>query len=73
METEGQIKKYLRSNGITQAHIAKATGIPEPVLSMTLNGKRKLNLDEYAMICGALRVNTDFFLKPRMLAETKNC
>lgn len=73
MSTEKQIKEYLKENGISQAHVAKAIGMPEPVLSMTLNEKRKLSLDEYAMICGVLNVNTDYFLKPRVLKQTKNC
>ena len=66
MSTEGQIKEYLRNYGISQAHIAKVIGISEPVLSMTLNEKRKLTLEEYALICGALKLNTDYFLKPRV-------
>lgn len=73
MSTEKQIKEYLKQNGISQTHIAKAIGMKEPILSMTLNQKRKLSLDEYALICGTLNVNTDYFLKPRLPGETKNC
>ncbi len=65
MSTEKQIKEYLLQRGISQTHIAKAIGMAEPVLSMALNEKRKLTLNEYALICGALNVNTDFFLKPQ--------
>ena len=64
--TEKQIKKYLKQNGISQSHIAKAIKMPEPILSMALNEKRKLTLEEYASICGALKVDTNKFLKPRM-------
>lgn len=71
MSTEKQIKEYLKQNGISQSYVCKRTEIPEPVLSVTLNEKRKLSLDEYALICGALKVNTDFFLKPRLPDETK--
>lgn len=71
MSTEKQIKEYLRQNGISQVHIANTIGMAEPILSMTLNEKRKLTLDEYALICGALGVNTDRFLKPRLPDETK--
>lgn len=73
MSTEKQIQEYLRNNGISQSHISKRTGIAEPVLSMTLNEKRKLTLDEYALICGVLEVDTNRFLKPRFPVETKNC
>lgn len=71
MSTEKQIKEYLKQNGISQVHIANAIGMAEPILSMTLNEKRKLTLDEYALICGVLEVNTDFFLNPRLPEETK--
>ena len=64
--TEKQIKVYLKENGISQVHISKATGIPEPILSMILNEKRKMTLEEYSLICGALKVNTNKFLKPRL-------
>lgn len=64
--TEKQIKVYLREKGISQAHISKVTGIPEPILSMILNEKRKMTLEEYSLICGALKVNTNKFLKPRL-------
>lgn len=66
MSTEKKIKEYLKENGISQIHISKLSKIPEPVLSMTLNEKRKMTLEEYALICGALKVNTDKFLKPRL-------
>ena len=72
MSTEKQIQEYLRQNGISQSHICKRTEIPEPVLSMVLNEKRKLTLDEYALICGVLKVNTDFFLKPRVPEKQKS-
>lgn len=66
MSTEKQIKEYLKQNGISQVHIAKEIGMAEPILSMTLNEKRKLTLDEYALICGVLKVDTNRFLKPRL-------
>ena len=64
--TEKQIIFYLRENGISQVHISKVTGIAEPILSMILNEKRKMTLEEYSLVCGALEVNTDKFLKPRL-------
>nr|DAO13291.1 MAG TPA: hypothetical protein [Caudoviricetes sp.] len=43
-----------------------------PKLNLALNGNRKLTLEEYTLICGALEVNTDYFLKPRMPDKTKS-
>lgn len=59
-----KIKNYLKDNGITQAFLSRRTKIEPAKLSLALNGERKLSLDEYAVICGVLGVNTDFFLKP---------
>ena len=66
METNLEIRGYLDEKGISQAFVSKKTGIPLPKLNLALNGKRRLTLDEYALICGALEVNADRFLKPRM-------
>lgn len=66
MQVNLEIKKYLDENGITQIFISRKTGIEASKLSLALNGGRKLTLDEYAFICGALGVNTDKFLKPRL-------
>ncbi len=60
------IKNYLYKKGISQIYISRNTGIDAVKLSASLNGKRQLTLDEYALICGVLGVNTDYFLKPRL-------
>ena len=60
------IKEYLNKNGISQSFLGRKAGIDLPKLNMALNGQRRLSLDEYAVICGVLNVNTDYFLKPRM-------
>lgn len=71
MEVGNKIKEYLEENGISQAFINRVTKIDTVKLNLSLNGKRKLTFEEYSLICGALKVNTDFFLKPRMPSETK--
>ena len=58
------IKTYLEENGISQAFVSRETNINPVKLNMALNGNRRLGLDECALICGALGVNTDRFLKP---------
>ena len=71
METALEIKRYLEDNGISQAFIIRKTGIEVSKLSLALNGIRRLTMEEYALICGALGVNTDKFLKPRMPEPVK--
>lgn len=66
MELGKSIKTYLRENGISQTFISNETGIPLPKLNLALNGNRKLTFPEYELICGALKVDTNKFLKPRL-------
>lgn len=66
MQANLEIKKYLADNGITQIFVSKKTGIEPAKLSLALQGERKFTLEEYAVICGVLGVNTDYFLKPRV-------
>lgn len=65
MEVGLKIKDYLERNGISQTFVSKQTGIELPKLNLALNGNRKLTFEEYSLICYVLKVNTDFFLKPR--------
>ena len=61
-----KIKSYLESNGITQTFVANRAGIPVQKLNLSLNGNRRLDFDEYELICGALSVGTDKFLEPKL-------
>lgn len=58
------IKNYLEENGITQAFLSRKTGIETAKLNLALNGMRRLSLEEYAKICGALNLDTNYFLRP---------
>lgn len=60
-----RIKAYLHDTGRTQIWLSNATGIPAPKLNLSLAGKRKLTFDEYALICGALDVDTNKFIIPK--------
>lgn len=71
MEVGEKIKDYLASNGISQAFVSRETGIDTVKLNLSLNGNRRFTFDEYALICGVLKVNTDYFLKPRLPEKTK--
>lgn len=66
MEVGLKIKAYLEEIGVSQTFISKKTGIELPKLNLALNGNRKMTFLEYELICGALEVNTDKFLHPRM-------
>jgi transcriptional regulator with XRE-family HTH domain len=65
-----RIKKHLAENGISQTFLSSKTGIPLSKLNLSLNGSRRLSFEEYELICGALKVGTDKFLKPKVLDDT---
>lgn len=66
MELGILIKSYLDNHGITQAFISRETGINPVKLNLALNGNRRFTFSEYELVCGALRLDTNFFLKPRL-------
>lgn len=64
IQTGAMIKKYLENNGISQTFISKQTGIKLPKLNLALNGKRRITVDEYFLICVSLGLNADYFFNP---------
>ena len=63
MEIEKKIKLYLAKHDISQRSVAIKTGIAANKLSLSLNGKRKLGVEEFAKIIKCLDVSADLFLK----------
>lgn len=57
-----RVKNYLDKNGIKYSFLSEKIGMPMNVLSPTLNGKRKMSVEEYFMICEALGVPVSTFL-----------
>ena len=62
-----RIREYLHETGRTQSWLSKQIGISTSKLSLALLGKRRMTFDEYELICGALGVDTNKFIKPRVL------
>ena len=58
------IKAYLVTYGLKQAYVAEKSGIPEPIFSMMMNDKRKIEVNEYMRICDAIGVPLEQF-KPQ--------
>ena len=67
MKIYQKISKYIVDNGIKQKFIAEKTGIPENVLSMMLNGKRRIEADEFIEIILALNVDANFFINSKQI------
>lgn len=70
--TGRKIKEYLISKGTSQTFIANKTGIPISTLNAILNGNRKLLAEEYFVICQALGVPLDTFIKKDIPTEDES-
>lgn len=62
MTVAEQIKKYIDENGIIQSFVAERANMRTDAFSNAMNGKRKITIDEYVRICGALRQPASRFL-----------
>lgn len=57
------LAKYINERGIMQSHLAQVTGMTTQQICNILNGKRKLDVEEYINICRALGVPCDYFIE----------
>lgn len=62
MNVATKIKKYIRDNGIKQSFISEKSGLSNNQLTLSLNNKRKLEIEEYIKICNALDVDIKCFI-----------
>lgn len=65
MKIYQKLNDYISSNGIKQKFISEKTGISENILSMILNGKRKIDADEFVEIVLALGLKPNYFIKQK--------
>lgn len=56
------IKDYVTEKKLSQKQIAENMNISESRLSLMLNGKRKMTVDDYLSICNAIAVQPTKFL-----------
>ena len=59
------IKQYMLDRGINQSFVSSKTNIPTNTLNSILNSKRRLNAEEYFLICEVLDVPLQTF-KPEL-------
>lgn len=55
------IYDYIKQKGIKQTFICEKTGLTKQCLNSVLNGRRKLDVEEYSRICQSLDVPYSFF------------
>ena len=59
------IAKYLNSSGIKTKDLCLKTGLDESFLINVLNGEQSLSVDEYAQLCGALKLPLNYFFEAK--------
>jgi transcriptional regulator with XRE-family HTH domain len=57
MQMYKRIKQYIDDRGLSQKIIAANMGETESRLSLLLNGKRRMTVDDYEAICRAMAVD----------------
>lgn len=55
------IKAHIADNGIKQNFVAEKAGMPPELLRRSLEGRRKLQADEFIAICSVLSLDLDDF------------
>lgn len=65
------IRKFCADREILHYHLANALKISESGICVKLNGKHRITIDEYIMICDALGVSYLEFLPERKVKEDK--
>ena len=59
MKVYQKLNKWIEEHGIKKEFIAEKTGILSNKLSPILNGKRKLEVEEFILILGALNIDAN--------------
>ena len=57
-----RMRAYVNEKGISQKLMAENMGESEAMVSMMLNGKRKMTVDDYVRACKAIAVSPTKFL-----------
>lgn len=60
-----ELKTYIDESGIKQKVIAEKSGLNETQLCMSLLGKRKFEVGEYASVCSVLKIPMTRFIKQK--------
>lgn len=63
MSVASKIKLYLTEKGISQTWLSEQSKIALPKLNASINGKRKLNVEELASIIDVLNEDANTFFK----------
>lgn len=61
LDINKRLNKYVTDNGIKQIYIAQKTGLTADTVSKMLNGNRRIQADEFLLICTALCIDPNIF------------
>lgn len=61
MRAASVLKEYIKENGIRKSFVAEHAGIAPELLRRSLDGRRKLQADEFVAICNVLSLDLRHF------------
>lgn len=61
MNATSILKQYINNNGIKQNFVAEKAGMSAELLRRSLEGKRKMQADEFLAVCKVLSLDFDYF------------
>lgn len=67
---EDMLRHLIESRDLTQAEVARGSGIAEPTISAILAGRRSLNRDHIAALCRYFRVSPALFIPVYLVPAT---
>ncbi len=57
MAFHDKLSEFIKTNHINQAAVARDMGIDSAKLNATVNGNRKMDVDEFKKFCEVVKVN----------------
>ena len=57
MDFHEKLSEFIKANHINQAAVARDMGIDSAKLNATVNGNRKMDVDEFKKFCEVVKVN----------------
>jgi transcriptional regulator with XRE-family HTH domain len=62
-----EVRRRLAERNMSQSALARAAGMPPTLVHRAMAGDRRLDLDEFGAIAGALRLTPEYLLRKAIL------
>lgn len=66
MNINEKLNEYLKKRGMKQAYVVEKTGMNADTISKILKGRRRIQADEFLLICSALDIDPNIFRESKI-------